>query len=234
MPWLPRNSKALDPDSINHSKLPRTSSDRCSRKPPQVESHQFSQEVTSQTVDNMASKEETWKWDKETMFPRLTHLVQDDGGQPGRDSIWARKRGGGGPAVPPMATTGNREKPVYCLILHKLGQGQICVLKERTWQRGKRQVKSRGRLCLSVQEMSCWFLHAMELPDEAENNPKRVIPVQIDRIGDTILVVNPRTQREGGRVTVQRRAVPVSMWRSPLTQAQTRRTRLKGAGAARC
>ena len=38
-PWLARNSKALDPESINRSKSARTSSRRCSRKPPHVDSH---------------------------------------------------------------------------------------------------------------------------------------------------------------------------------------------------
>ena len=59
IPWEPRNSRALALESINRSKLPRTSSGRCSWKPPQVESHQSSQEVTSHTPDNMVSKEET-------------------------------------------------------------------------------------------------------------------------------------------------------------------------------
>ena len=31
-----------------------------------MESHQSSQEVTSHTLDNMVSKEETWEWDRET------------------------------------------------------------------------------------------------------------------------------------------------------------------------
>ena len=66
------------------------------------------------------------------MFPQLTHLVQGDGSQARRDGIRARKRGGGGPVVPPMATTRNREKPIYGLILHELGQSQIHVLKERS------------------------------------------------------------------------------------------------------
>ena len=144
--WEPRNSRALDPESINRSKLPRTSLGRCSQKPPQVESHQSSQEVTSQTLDNMVSKEETWERDKETTFPRLTHLIQGDGGQSRRDGVPARKRGGGGLIVSPTTTTGNGEKPVSGLVLHKLSQSQICVLKERTKQWGKRQVKSRGRL----------------------------------------------------------------------------------------
>ena len=66
MPWLPRNSRVLDPESINRSKLPRTLTGKCSRKPPQVESHQSSQEVTSYTLDSMVSKEETCAWDRET------------------------------------------------------------------------------------------------------------------------------------------------------------------------
>ena len=92
-------------------------------------------------------------------FPRLTHLIQGDGGQSQRDGIRARKRGGGGPIIPPVTTTRNREKPVNGLVLHKLSQSQICVLKERTKQGGKRQVKSQGRLLTAArksgQETSC-------------------------------------------------------------------------------
>ena len=65
MPWPPRNSKALDLESINRSKLPRSLSVRCSRKLPQVDSHQSSQDVTSHTLENIVSKEETCEWDKE-------------------------------------------------------------------------------------------------------------------------------------------------------------------------
>ena len=79
-------------------------------------------------------------------FPGITYLVEGDRGQTRRDGVRARKRGGGGPVVPPMATTGSREKSVNGLIFHKFGQGQIGILKERTKQGGKRQVKSRGRL----------------------------------------------------------------------------------------
>ena len=64
-------------------------------------------------------------------FPRLTHLVQGDRGQTGRDGIQARKRGGGSPIIPPMATTGNREKPVDSLVFHEFGQSQIRGLQER-------------------------------------------------------------------------------------------------------
>ena len=48
-PWLARNSKALEPERINRSKSARTSSGRCSRKPPHVDSHQSSRDETSQT-----------------------------------------------------------------------------------------------------------------------------------------------------------------------------------------
>ena len=67
-------------------------------------------------------------------FLRLTQLVSIDGGQPRRDRIQTRKRGGGSPVVPPMATTGNREKPVDSLIFHELGQSRVRVLKERPQQ----------------------------------------------------------------------------------------------------
>ena len=60
--WLARNSKALDPQSINRSKSARTSSGRCSRKPPHVDSH----DENSQTPESMVSIEETCEADKET------------------------------------------------------------------------------------------------------------------------------------------------------------------------
>ena len=66
VPWLVRNSRALDPERINLSKSARTSIGRFSQKPPQVESHQSKQEATSQTPENMVSMEETWEADKET------------------------------------------------------------------------------------------------------------------------------------------------------------------------
>ena len=56
-------------------------------------------------------------------FPRLAHLVQGDRGQTGRDGIQTRKRGGGGPIVPPMATTWNREKPLDGLVFNTPGAG---------------------------------------------------------------------------------------------------------------
>ena len=65
-PWQPRNSRALKPDSINRSKLPRASSVKCSQKLPHMECHQSSQEVTSHTLKSMVSKEEAWEWDRET------------------------------------------------------------------------------------------------------------------------------------------------------------------------
>ena len=65
-PWLARNSKALDPESINHSKSARTSSGRCSRKPLHVDSHQSSHDETSQTPESMVSRGETCEADKET------------------------------------------------------------------------------------------------------------------------------------------------------------------------
>ena len=65
-PWLARNSKALNPESINRSKSARTSSGRCSRKPPHVDSHQSSHDETSQTPESMVSIEETCEADKET------------------------------------------------------------------------------------------------------------------------------------------------------------------------
>ena len=64
-PWLARNSKALDPERINRSKSARTSSGRCSRKPPHVDSHQSSHDETSQTPESMVSIEETCESDKE-------------------------------------------------------------------------------------------------------------------------------------------------------------------------
>ena len=65
-PWLARNSKALDPESINRSKSARTSSGRCSRKPPHVDNHQSNQEATSHTPESMVSSEETCEADRET------------------------------------------------------------------------------------------------------------------------------------------------------------------------
>ena len=64
--WLARNSKALDPERINRSKSARTSSGRCSWKPPHVDSHQSSHDETSQTPESMVSIEETCEADKET------------------------------------------------------------------------------------------------------------------------------------------------------------------------
>ena len=66
-PWLPSNSRALEPESIR-SKLPRASSVRCSRKLPHVANQQSSHKVTSHTHTHksMVSKEETCEWDRET------------------------------------------------------------------------------------------------------------------------------------------------------------------------
>ena len=66
MSWPPTNSRVLDPESINRSKLPRALSVSCSQKLPQVDSHQSSQEVTSHTRESTVSKEETCEWDRET------------------------------------------------------------------------------------------------------------------------------------------------------------------------
>ena len=52
-PWLARNSKALDQESISLSKSARTSTGICSRKPPHVDSHQSSQEATSHTLERI-------------------------------------------------------------------------------------------------------------------------------------------------------------------------------------
>ena len=73
-PWLARNSKALDPESINCSKSARISSGKCSRKPPQVDSHQSSHDETSHTPESMDSSEETCEADKKTerFFASLT------------------------------------------------------------------------------------------------------------------------------------------------------------------
>ena len=73
-PWLARNSKALDPESINRSKSARTTSGKCSRKPPQVDSHQSSYDETSHTPESMDSSDETCEADKETerFFASLT------------------------------------------------------------------------------------------------------------------------------------------------------------------
>ena len=64
-PWLARNSKALDPERISHSKSARTSSGICSRKPPHVDSHQSSHDETSHTPESMVSNEETCEADRE-------------------------------------------------------------------------------------------------------------------------------------------------------------------------
>ena len=63
-PWLARNSKVIDPKSINRSKSARTSTGRCSRKPPHVDSHQSNQEATSHTPESMVSTEETCEADR--------------------------------------------------------------------------------------------------------------------------------------------------------------------------
>ena len=65
-PWLARNFKALNPESINRSKSARTSSGRSSQKLPHVDSHQSNHDETSQTPESMVSSEETCEADKET------------------------------------------------------------------------------------------------------------------------------------------------------------------------
>ena len=179
MPWLPRNSRALDPESINCLKLPRASSVNCSRKPPQVESHQSSQEVTSHTLDSMVSNEETCEWDRETERFRdsltLSRVIE---AKPGRtvygprkeegDGIRTRKRGGR------YTDQEKRRRKSYNtsdgddweqgetrdgLVFHKLGQSQIRVLKERPQQGGneanEEPVKALTVACKSVKEKSC-------------------------------------------------------------------------------
>ena len=66
MPWLARNSRALDLERISLLKSARTSTGKFSRKPPQVHSHQSNQEATSHTPESMVSIGETWEADKET------------------------------------------------------------------------------------------------------------------------------------------------------------------------
>ena len=65
------------------------------------------------------------------MFPRLTHLLEGDQGQAGRDRVRTGKRGGGGPVIPLMPPTGYGKETMHSLIFHKLGQSQVRVLKER-------------------------------------------------------------------------------------------------------
>ena len=65
-PWQARNSKALDPERMSLSKSARTSTGRFSRKPPQVDNHQSSQEATSHIPESIVSIEETCEVDKET------------------------------------------------------------------------------------------------------------------------------------------------------------------------
>ena len=106
----------------------------------------------------MVSKEEIWKWDGNKPLPRLTHSFECDRGQAMQDRVRAGKRGGGGPIVPPMPTTRDGKETINSLVLHKLGQGQVGILKERPQQRGSRQVKSWGRLTVDrklEQEKSC-------------------------------------------------------------------------------
>ena len=58
--------KALDPERISLSKLAQNSTGRFSRKPPQVDNQQSSQEATSHIPESMVSIEETCEADKET------------------------------------------------------------------------------------------------------------------------------------------------------------------------
>ena len=81
-PWLARNTKALDPERISLSKSAQTSTGRFSRKPPQVDNHQSSQEATSHIPESMVSIEETCEADKETKrflaslaFSRVTEVT---------------------------------------------------------------------------------------------------------------------------------------------------------------
>ena len=64
-------------------------------------------------------------------IPRLTHLLEGERGQAGRDCIRTRQRGGGSPIVPLMSATGSGKETMYGLVLHKLGQSRVSVLQER-------------------------------------------------------------------------------------------------------
>ena len=84
-PRLARNSKALDPETINRSKSARTPSGRCSRKPPHVDNHQSNQEATSHTPESRVSSEETCEADRETTLPGLTCFLKSNRSHPWRD-----------------------------------------------------------------------------------------------------------------------------------------------------
>ena len=93
------------------------------------------------------------------MFPLLTHLLEGERGQTGRDCIQTRKRGGGSPIVPPKV--GDREwegnhvrsgppqtwtEPSLCLPGVTIVRG-----KEASEEPGKTLIVA----CKPVQDKSC-------------------------------------------------------------------------------
>ena len=73
----------------------------------------------------------------------------------------------------------------------------------------------------------------MEFPDEAKNRLKRIVPIQIDRVKSTGVVVLCHAQRSGGRSTTIPRARPGSTRQGPRSQTQSQRARLRRAVTVR-
>ena len=71
------------------------------------------------------------------MLPRLTHILEGDRAQAGRDCVQTRKRGGGGPVIPPMPATGYGKESMHRLIFHELGQAKFVSSRRETAVRGK-------------------------------------------------------------------------------------------------
>ena len=144
-PWLPRNSRALKTESINHSKLPQASSGRSSRKLPHGK-------ATSPARRWPHTHTRAWfpkrRPGSETGKQNVSVTLESNRGQTRRDRERTEKWGGGGPIIPRMPTTRNRKETMHSLTFHKLGQRKVGILKERPQEKGSRQVKSQGWLRL--------------------------------------------------------------------------------------
>ena len=164
------------------------------------------QEVPAQNPQDYGFQEETREWDREMEhFPQLTHQLEGERGQTGRDWNGLGKEEEDS-EEPPMETTGNREKPVdrqSPMNLdktkvksprkdHSKGERGASEELERLWLE---PVNHSKRLLASNRGSTCQFLNAMELTDEAKHSPKRKNPV-----------ATRSTRRSRGRTTVKSRA----------------------------
>ena len=80
------------------------------------------------TREHGLQREDLWVGQGNGTFPWLTHLLEGDRGQAGRDWVRTRERGGGSPRILPMSSTRNRKETMYSLVFHKLGQSRVSVL----------------------------------------------------------------------------------------------------------